>query len=287
MRQSIFKELWNKMFHSGSRLYLFIGINIVLFLLLGILRLEYLFTRSVWASEWLQLQLSVPASLEELLYKPWTLATYMFTHVELFHILFNMLVLYWFGRIFEDFLNTRQFTFTYLAGGLFGAVLFIAFYNIFPAFEDEKYNSVLVGASGSVMAIVAATATLVPDYSIRLLFFGNVRIKYIALVYIAIDIIGMTGLNAGGSIAHLGGTLLGFIFIKQLQAGNDWSKILQKRNRLKVVKNSSATRTTAVNSARIPEQELIDAILDKISQSGYDSLTKQEKEQLFKASNKE
>lgn len=275
------------MFHSGSRLYLFIGINIVLFLLLGILRLEYLFTRSVWASEWLQLQLSVPASLEELLYKPWTLATYMFTHVELFHILFNMLVLYWFGRIFEDFLNTRQFTFTYLAGGLFGAVLFIAFYNIFPAFEDEKYNSVLVGASGSVMAIVAATATLVPDYSIRLLFFGNVRIKYIALVYIAIDIIGMTGLNAGGSIAHLGGTLLGFIFIKQLQAGNDWSKILQKRNRLKVVKNSSATRTTAVNSARIPEQELIDAILDKISQSGYDSLTKQEKEQLFKASNKE
>lgn len=275
------------MFHSGSRLYLFIGINIIIFLLLGLLRLEYLFTRSVSASQWLQLQLSVPASLEELLYKPWTIATYMFTHVELFHILFNMLVLFWFGRIFEDFLNTNQFTFTYLAGGLFGAVLFIAFYNTFPAFEDEKVNSVLLGASGSVMAIVAATATLVPDYSIRLLFFGDVRIKYIALVYIVIDIIGMTSLNAGGSIAHLGGALLGFIFIKQLQAGNDWSKILQKRTRLRVVKNNSASKTTIGNSNRIPEQELIDAILDKISQSGYDSLTKHEKEQLFKASNKE
>jgi membrane associated rhomboid family serine protease len=285
MRQSIFKELWNKMFYSGSRLYLFIGINTIVFLVLGLLRLEWLFTKNVFISEWLKVQLSVPGYYGDALVKPWTLLTYMFTHDGLFHFIFNMLVLYWFGRIFEDFLNKKQFTFTYVAGGLFGALLYLAFYSIFPAFEDARYNSVLLGASGSVLAITVAIATLLPDYSIRLLLFGDVRLKFLALAIVLINIIGMSGGNAGGSIAHLGGALLGFIFIKQLQAGNDWSKIFRSRRKLKVVK-TSGSRTT-VNSSRVPEQELIDQILDKISQSGYESLTKQEKEQLFKASNKE
>lgn len=285
MKQSIFKELWNKAFYSGSRLYLFIGINVLVFLLLNFLKLEYLFTKDTAASKWLQLQLSVPSYPMEMLVKPWTVLTYMFAHVEIFHFLFNMLVLYWFGKIFEDFLNARQFTFTYLAGGLFGALLYIVFYNVFPAYEADKFNSVLIGASGSVMAIVFATATLVPDYSIRLLLFGDVRIKYLALIYLVIDIIGLTGLNAGGSIAHLGGALLGFIFIKQLQKGDDWSKLLQPRKKLKVVKDTGAKFVK--KPVRVSEQEIIDEILDKISHSGYDSLTKEEKEQLFKASNKE
>lgn len=272
------------MFYSGSRLYLFIGINVIVFLVLGILRLEYLYTKTTSITDWLQLHLSVPANPSDLLYKPWTVVTYMFTHTELFHFFFNMLVLYWFGKIFEDFLNGKQFTFAYLAGGLFGALLFIAFYNIFPAFEEAKNFSILLGASGSVMAVVVAIATLVPDYSIRLLLLGDVRLKYLALVYVLIDVISIAGSNPGGSIAHLGGSLLGFIFIKQLQKGNDWSKIFQSRKRLKVVRN---TGSPPVNTSRIPEQELIDQILDKISKSGYNSLTAQEKEQLFKASNKE
>ena len=284
MRQSIFKELWNKMFYSGSRVYLFIGINVIVFLILGLLKLEWLFTRDTAISNWLRDQLSVPALPEQLLYKPWTVVTYMCTHTELFHFFFNMLVLYWFGRIFEDFLNGKQFTFIYLAGGLFGALLFLLFYNNFPAFAEMKYGSILLGASGSVMAIVVAIATLVPDYSIRLLLFGDVRLKYLALILVLIDVISIAGSNPGGSIAHLGGALLGFIFIKQLQNGNDWSKIFQQRKRLKVVKNSG---TPPLNSSRVPEQELIDQILDKISRSGYKSLTQQEKEQLFKASNKE
>ena len=272
------------MFYSGSRVYLFIGINVIVFLILGLLKLEWLFTRDTAISNWLRDQLSVPALPEQLLYKPWTVVTYMFTHTELFHFSFNMLVLYWFGRIFEDFLNGKQFTFIYLAGGLFGALLFLLFYNIFPAFAEMKYGSILLGASGSVMAIVVAIATLVPDYSIRLLLFGDVRLKYLALILVLIDVISIAGSNPGGSIAHLGGALLGFIFIKQLQNGNDWSKIFQQRKRLKVVKNSG---TPPLNSSRVPEQELIDQILDKISRSGYNSLTQQEKEQLFKASNKE
>ncbi|HEX8376267.1 MAG TPA: rhomboid family intramembrane serine protease [Pedobacter sp.] len=285
MKQSIFKELWNKMFSSGSRLYLFIGINTLVFLILGFLKLEILITKNTAIADWLRVQLSVPGDLYAAVYKPWTLFTYMFTHTGLFHFFFNMLVLYWFGRIFEDYLNARQFTFTYVAGGLVGALLFLLFYNTFPLFETAKYNSILLGASGSVMAIVVAIATLLPDYSVRLLLFGEVRLKYLAMIYVLIDVISLSGSNPGGSLAHLGGALLGFIFIKQLQAGNDWSKILQKRKRLRVVQRK--TNATVNVSSRVPEQELIDQILDKISKSGYNSLSPQEKEQLFKASNKE
>jgi membrane associated rhomboid family serine protease len=285
MRQSIFKELWDKMVNSGSRANLFIGINTIVFLVIGLLGLVALFTRDYTIKSWALNQLSATADLNALVYKPWSVVTYMFTHEELLHFFFNMLVLYWFGRIFEDFLNARQFTFTYLAGGLFGGILYIALYNILPLFRDSLVGSQMIGASGSAMAIVVATATLVPDYVVRLFLFGDVRLKYLAIIYIALDILSMAGPNAGGSIAHLGGALFGFIFIKQLQAGSDWSKIFQKRQRLKVVKRSVNVAPTT--SSRIPEQELIDRILDKISQSGYQSLTEQEKEQLFKASNKE
>ena len=285
MKQSIFKELWNKMFSSGSRLYLFIGINTVVFLILGLLQLIVLVTKNTLVTDWIVSQIAVPGDLYAAVYKPWTLFTYMFVHKEIFHFFFNMLVLYWFGRIFEDYLNARQFTFTYVAGGLVGALLFLLFYNTFPLFETAKYNSILLGASGSVMAIVVGIATLLPDYSVMLLLFGEVRLKYLALIYVLIDILSISGSNPGGSLAHLGGALLGFIFIKQLQNGNDWSKILQKRKRLRVVQRK--TNATVNVGSRVPEQELIDQILDKISKSGYNSLSPQEKEQLFKASNKE
>lgn len=285
MKRSVSNELWYKMVQSGSRLNLFIGINAIVFIVIGLLTVvEFLFTREAPLAGLITMNISVPAYLPALLYKFWTPFTYMFAHRELFHFFFNMLWLYWLGRIFEDFLNTRQFTFTYLAGGLSGAILFILSYNIFPAFKDSvEFAPPLIGASASVMAIVVATATLLPDYALRLLFFGDVKLKYLAIVYVLLDIIGIAGLNPGGSIAHLGGALLGFIFIKRIQAGNDWSKILTRKKRLKVIKNDKPSK--GQHSA--PDQEVIDAILDKISKSGYDSLTKKEKEQLFKASNKE
>ena len=285
MKRSISNELWYKVVQSGSRLNLFIGINAAIFVLLGLLAVaEFLFTGGAPLADWLTLQLSVPAYLPSLAEKFWTPFTYMFAHRELFHFFFNMLWLYWMGRIFEDFLNKRQFTFTYLAGGIAGAVLFIIAYNIFPAFKETvALSPPLIGASASVMAIVVATATLLPDYSISLLFFGAVRLKFLVLVYVLLDVIGIAGLNAGGSIAHLGGALFGFIFIKQLQAGHDWSKIFDRKKRLRVIKNDTRSK----QASSVPDQEVIDNILDKISRSGYDSLTKKEKEQLFKASNKE
>jgi membrane associated rhomboid family serine protease len=150
---SILKDLKYKMFQSGSRLYLFIGINVFVFLVLNLIAVpEFLFTRTTTASSWLQEQLSIPAYLPALAYKPWTILTYMFSHKGLLHIFFNMLWLYWMGRIFEEYLNNRQFTFTYLTGGVAGALLFILFYNIFPAFSGYLPSALLIGASASVMS---------------------------------------------------------------------------------------------------------------------------------------
>jgi len=273
------------MFNSGSRMYFFIGINCIVFVALGILNvIEFLFTRSTPLSYWISENLALPAYLPSLMYKPWALATYMFTHAGFFHFFFNMLWLYWMGRIFEDFLNPCQFTFNYLAGGLTGGILYIISYNIFPGLKDNLIGAEMVGSSASVMAIAVATATLLPDYSIRLLFLGDVKLKFLIIAYVLLDVIGIAQLNAGGSIAHLGGALLGFIYIKQLQNGNDWSKLFQKRKRLRVIKNTAAGSRSANT---FPPEEVIDQILDKISRSGYDSLSKQEKEQLFKASKKD
>jgi membrane associated rhomboid family serine protease len=282
MSRSIFGELWFKMVNSGSRLNLFIGINVLVFLIIGIVAVFDLFTGSMMADRLTKL-LSMPAWLPYLPYKFWTPLTYMFLHREFFHILFNMLWLYWMGRIFEEYLKPEQFTFTYIAGGLAGALFYILAYNIFPAFSTNAENSVILGASASVNAIVIAIATLLPDYSIMLLLFGIVRLKYLAIAFILIDFLSIAASNPGGSIAHLGGALLGFMYIKQLQNGRDWSKIFHRRMKLKVVSNQK----TARNIHQLPDQEIIDHILDKISKSGYESLSKKEKEQLFNASKKE
>ena len=283
MNKNLLNELYSKAFRSGNTLYLFIGINILVFLIIGLITVaEFLFKTNTSVASWLVRQLSIPANLEILAYKPWTIITYMFLQREVFHILFNLLWLYWMGMIFMDFLNKRQFIFTYLAGGIAGALLYLLAYNTLPAFSDLTQKSFLLGSSASVMAIVIGTATLVPDYTIRLLLFGAVRLKYLAIAYFVFDIIGMGGGNPGGSIAHIGGAILGFVFIKQLNNGSDLSRILKKRSKLKVVPNKSNTRSETIQT----DQDTIDNILDKISKSGYESLSKNEKDALFKASKK-
>jgi len=282
MNRSIFSELYYKVFQSGNPLYLFIGINVLVFLAINLLAAgEFLTSGNDSAADWLQLQLSMPAYYEQLPFKAWTIITYMFAQREFFHLLFNMLWLYWLGLIFLDFLNKRQFVFTYLAGGLMGAVLYLLAFNLLPVFSGTVERSILIGSSASVMAIVVATATLVPNFTIQLLFLGGVKLKYLALAYFILDIIGLSS-EPGGSIAHIGGALLGFIYIQQLNRGSDFSNVFKRKSKLRVVKNKTAVSTPA----SLPNQETIDNILDKISHSGYDSLTKSEKEQLFKASKK-
>ena len=212
----------------------------------------------------------------------YTLVTYQFLHADFFHILFNLLWLYWIGQLLLDFIKPRQFHFIYLMGGIFGALFFALLFNLLSAYSLSVNQATIIGSSASVMAIFAALVTLVPNYSIRLMFFGDVKVKYLLLAYIILDLLGTSSTNAGGSIAHLGGVLFGFVYIKFLQNGTDLSTIFKAKPKFKVVKNtqvkSNKTKPSGVN------QQEIDAILDKISASGYDKLTKEEKETLFRAS---
>lgn len=287
---TLWKDIQYKLLKSGNKLSLLIGINVIVYLGINIVAvIEQLFTGFgnsavlAYTNEYLLL----PASLPKLLYRFWTPFTYMFMHAGIFHILFNMLWLYWMGQIFEEYLGNKRTIGLYLFGGLAGGLLFIACYNLIPAFTsvNAAATSVVVGASASVMAIIIATATLLPNYTIQLILIGPVKLKWIALFYIVIDFLGIAGANAGGEIAHLGGALFGFIYIKQLQRGHDWiggiNKLFEPKPKMKVVNNNGTPRKTS----GAPRQEDVDRILDKISGSGYDSLTRQEKETLFRASN--
>jgi len=285
---SLWQDIRSKLMQSGSRINLLIGINVLVFLLINIpdVFLKLMGNQMVGylANEYMAL----PAYLPKLATRFWTPITYMFMHDGIFHILFNMLWLYWMGQIFEEYLGTKRIVSLYIMGGLAGAAFFILCYNVFPLFTGSLATAAVVGASASVMAVIIATATLLPDYTIYMMFIGPVKLKWLALFYVVIDFLGVAGPNAGGEIAHLGGALMGFIYIKQLNRGNDITrsvdKIFTQRPKVKVVSNN---KTYQQQSPSVPRQEEIDHILDKISQSGYDSLNKHEKEVLFRASNNE
>jgi membrane associated rhomboid family serine protease len=245
-------------------------------------------------------QFSLPPLLIDFITRPWTMITYMFMHdlEGILHILFNMLVLYWFGRLFVEYLGSDKLIALYILGGIAGAVFFLLAYNTIPFFTQRAPLG-LVGASAAVDAIVVATAVLLPNYTFYLLLFGPVRIKYIAAITVLLSFFGTVGSNAGGNIAHLGGALVGFLYMKQLQAGSNWGmwitvtidwikNIFKAKPKVKVSYRND--RDPMSSKARPGEkgytQDEIDAILDKISAGGYESLTKEEKEKLFNASKK-
>jgi membrane associated rhomboid family serine protease len=281
---TLWRNIQYKMLRSGSRINLLIGINVLVFLIVNITSvIERLVFRSDLITYYSNEYLLLPSYLPKLLIRFWTPITYMFMHAGIFHILFNMLWLYWMGQIFEEYLGNKRTIGLYILGGLAGALFFVAAYNVFPFFAGAVVGSTVVGASASVMAVIVATATLLPDYSISLMFIGPVKLKWIAIFYILIDFLSIAGPNAGGEFSHLGGALFGFIYIKQLQRGHDWigaiNGIFKSGSKLKV-----ASKNSERNSNSKPRQEEIDRILDKISQTGYGSLNKQEKEILFRAS---
>ena len=297
-QQNPFENL-KSFFKSKNVLVRLIIINIAVWL--GIMFLDVLF--DLFNANFIENVISwlaVPAYLGKLLFRPWTLITYMFLHYDFWHILFNMLWLYWFGRIFLEYLNERQLFTTYILGGLAGAIFYILTFNIFPKFQDAYINSVALGASASVMAIVVAISYYVPNYRINLLFFGPVKIFYIAVISIVMDIIMIRSANSGGHLAHLGGAIWGFYYIYLLKKGIDISRYFDgfsfnkiiasfkkpKKTKFKnVYTNTRPKRDEDYNFEKTKNQESIDKILDKISKSGYESLSKEEKELLFKASN--
>ena len=292
-------------FRQGSVLSILILINISVWALIQVARVLSFLYNNPDASiviNWVYQSLAVPASFHELMTKPWTLFTYMFLHVDIWHILFNMLWLYWFGKIFLEYLNSRQLLTVYSVGGLFGGIVYIAAFNFFPVFQGMVVKSYALGASASVMAVVTSIAFIVPNYTIHLLFFGRVRIVYLAIILFIFDFFMIPSGNPGGHIAHIGGALFGFLFSFAYRKGfflssgdsqfslfNAFRSPFQKKKSYST-KNPENTRRPVsdeeYNSQKIDHQKRIDHILDKISKGGYDSLTKEEKEFLFKSSTK-
>lgn len=292
-----------RFFRSKAVLPRLILINVAIWLAIGIMRV-FCFLLNVPDSSLINFvvdYLALPAKPESLLMRPWTLLTYMFLHIEFFHILFNMLWLFWFGKIFLEFLKARQLLLIYILGGLSGGILYVLFYNIFPVFEKSIDASVALGASASVMAIVTAISLYVPGYTIHMLFLGRIRIFYIALFLFVLDFFMIRSNNAGGHIAHIGGALFGLFYIMASRKGmnfdgiinTQWLRSIFRRpisRRFNSDFNTSSTYGRPMddfeyNQQKAQRQKKIDEILDKISRSGYESLTKEEKELLFKSSN--
>lgn len=274
-------------------------INVLVFVVLLLVRVTlFLVTGGAVGITSVLEWLAVPSGPLTLLTRPWTLFTYAFVHTDFFHILFNLLNLYWFGSLVREYLGDRKLVSVYVLGALAGVALYLLAFNLIPVFANRP--AMLYGASAGVTAIIVGAATLLPDYTFSIILLGPVRIKYIAAVVVVVSIAGIDGGNPGGEIAHLGGALLGFLFVKQLQRGRDlgrpvqavgdWVGGLLSGPRLRVTHRggSAAAPAPAARKGTLPqpEQEDLDAILDKISRSGYESLSKDEKQRLFKASQK-
>jgi membrane associated rhomboid family serine protease len=261
-------------FKTGNKLYLLIGVNVIVFLI------ALIFTS-------LDGYLRLPAYLPALQRHFWTPLTYMFLHDGIISVIFNMLWLYWMGQIFEEFLGYNRILGVYLLGGVAGAALFILGCNVIPLVTHNNFLQLnyIAGATASVLTIIVATATLLPNQTI-LLFIWPVKLKWLVLIYAIIDLINISGTGGGVIIAHIGGALFGFLYIKQLKKGNDWigiiANLFKRGSKLKVASNNLSKR-----SSSRPRQDEVDQILDKISKSGYVSLSKEEKGILFRASKNE
>jgi membrane associated rhomboid family serine protease len=290
------KVAWNKQNSGLSRLII---INVIVFVVINIVAVFSKIMGAASVYGFLRALLFIPAPIGEFLSRPWTLFLYSFTHENFFHILFNMLMLYWFGMLINQFLGNMKLIALYLYGGIAGGLLYLLVYNTVEFFKINVPELGMIGASASVYAVITGIATLMPDYRLHLLLFGPVRLKYVAAITIFLSFIGSAGANAGGNIAHLGGAALGFVMIKALQRGSDWSipivrllnfigGIFKKKAKVKVSYRNSEARGNRYTARedRIPSEEDIDRILDKISQSGYENLTAEEKQILFKASQK-
>ena len=291
---TIITDLKNN-FRRGNVHIRLIYINAAVFLVVAltgiVLRLFNLSSASL--VQWFEM----PASLPNFVVQPWAILTYMFLHADFLHVLFNMLWLFWFGDLFLRFFSARHLRGLYLLGGICGGLLYMLAYNVFPYFRPVAGYSFLLGASASVLAIVAATAYREPNYPINLLLIGTIRLKYLALIVIGMDVLFITSDNAGGHIAHLGGALAGLWFAASLGKGRDLTRWINlalgwvaglfrpRKPKMKVHKaNADRQKNYDYNARKKAQSDEIDRILDKLKKSGYESLTTEEKKSLFDAS---
>lgn len=242
--------------------------------------------------------LCVPADVHQLVFQPWSVITYAFLHQDFFHILFNLIALYFFGRVFLRFLDEKKIYGVYVLGALSGALLYILVYNIFPVFEESVNQAIMLGASASVMAVLFAITFYKPRLELQFLLIGKMRLMYVSLAFVVLDLLMLPrGSNPGGHIAHLGGAIFGMVYASQLLKGRDMSRgfnrildkifsiFSRKPGRNVRVTHKRAEDDWQFRQRKADEQEELDRILEKIKKSGYDSLSKKEKEILFRMSN--
>lgn len=283
---SIIKDLKYR-YNTGNIVEKLIYLNVALFictLLISVLQGLYKGEMN-FIMEWFSLDNDINA----LFRKPWSILSYGFLHAGFLHILMNMIVLYFIGNLFLEYFTEKQLLNFYILGTLFGGIFFLFSQNYFPLFEGK--STVLVGASAGISAIFIGISTYMPNYQIKLRFIGFVKLWYLAAFWIGLDILGLIGSNAGGHFAHLGGALFGFIYVSRASnkeisfLNNLWGMFSSKNKKMKTVYKSSTKRKNNVNNTN-SNQVKIDTILDKISKSGYDTLTKEEKDFLFKQGKK-
>lgn len=279
----------------NNYLKLLIIINISVFLIIQIINLLFFFLKTNDLTSVIQ-YLGLSSNIRIFIYRPWTIISYMFTHENIMHIFSNMLIFYWFGKMFISYFSQKQLLGLYLLGGIAGALLYIIVFNIMPIFSDAKYISIAIGASASIMAIVFAVASIVPDTKINILLIGEVKLKYIALIIVIIDIISIPIANAGGHIAHIGGAIMGYYFVRKYKQNKDITisvsrSLIWIANIYNILKEDLFAKKMKTNTKTEKKQEdknqkEINKILDKIAQSGYSSLTDEEKNKLFGESKK-
>ena len=234
--------------------------------------------------------LFIPASFHQLIKQPWSVITFMFMHEDVEHILWNMLFLYWFGEIYQLYMKDRRVLPIFVFGSIAGSALSIALYHVLPPLKPRIGIAYMLGASAGVQAVMWAATALNPEHKVRMLFIGYIPLKYVAVGFSLMDYLALTYGNAGGEIAHIGGAIFGYTYILSLRAGADWfrpldmiASLFRPKSKLKATYINSAAKREAPSDS---EQKRVDTILDKIAKSGYNSLSKEEKDFLFKYSNK-
>lgn len=286
---SIVKDIQHR-FRKGTIVEKLIYINLGLFILILLFNMlgTLVSPRGNFITEWFIL----PAAFEGFLYKPWTLVSYGFIHTQFLHILFNLIALYFIGNLFIQYFTQKQLLNFYILGTVFGGLVFLLCYNVFPAFSNELDRSYLLGASAGISAIFIGIATYVPNYQFKFPLIGYIKLWHLAVIWIALDYFTqMSNDNLGGYLAHLGGSLFGFFYVsrasnKRIHLFEQLSDLFKtKRKPLRTVHRSKTKQRTS-RSTKIDDQKKVDAILEKISKSGYDTLTAEEKAFLFKQGKK-
>ena len=288
-------------FKDGSYLTRLIYINAGVFLVVKLL--SVILGATGYSNIWIS-YLELPAFLQTLIRQPWSIITYMFMHHDFIHLIFNLLTLYWFGKIFVDYFNQKQLVGLYFLGGIGGAIFYLAAFNITNTLNANIFFSYLLGASASVMAIIFALVRYCPNQEINLALIGPVKLKYLGIAMLVLDVIGTTSVNAGGSISHIGGAVTGYLFAKlMINSGKDITEPVNrvislindlfkqnKKPKFTVHRNTSKTDeewNMENNNRKRDNNEEIDRILEKIKKSGYANLSDEEKKRLFDLSNKQ